>query len=272
MRRPSLINIPFWVAWWVSVFNRSTCSLMLLSSRAQKKLTFVSGFPEAFWCSRGKHIRIPYAASWYQIHHRLWFCCDSFFTWIFLRSFRHHFRTLCRTEIANVKQKRWFRSSRVKFPLVSMSASWFLVSMYLIWILGPKLFRSNNQSRATLWVLETCLTVWLLPLKIILITASLSSNTYNKASWWEDLTFEGIKSTLSKSLITLWDCLRFWIVWGGERTSRLFINKSPCSLWLWFVFPRTATIRSHKSSAVIPSNLNPASKEMISDSVELCET
>ena len=31
-------------------------------------------------------------------------------------------------------------------------------------------------------------------------------------------------------------------------------------------------IRSHKSSAGIPSNLNPASKEMISDSVELCET
>ena len=33
-----------------------------------------------------------------------------------------------------------------------------------------------------------------------------------------------------------------------------------------------ATIRSHKSSAGIPSNLNPASKEMISASVELCET
>ena len=133
-------------------------------------------------------------------------------------------------------------------------------------------FGSSNQSRATLWVLETCLIVGLLPFLIILITASLSSNTYNKASWWEDLTFEGIKSTLSKSLITLWDCLRFWTVRGGERTSRLFINRSPCSLWLWFVFPRTATIRSHESSAGIPSNLNPASKEMISDSVELCET
>ena len=48
----------------------------------------------------------------------------------------------------------------------------FLVSMYLI--------RSNNQSSGTLWVLETCLIVGLLPLMIILITASLSSNTYNK--------------------------------------------------------------------------------------------
>ena len=34
----------------------------------------------------------------------------------------------------------------------------------------------------TLWVLETCLIVRLLPIMIILITASLSSNTYNKAS------------------------------------------------------------------------------------------
>ena len=38
------------------------------------------------------------------------------------------------------------------------------------------------------------------------------------------------------------------------------------------MFPRTETIRSHKSGAGIPSNLNAASKEMISDSVELCET
>ena len=75
----------------------------------------------------------------------------------------------------------------------------FGLSTYLIWILGSKLILSNNQSRATLWVLETCLTVGLLPLIIILITASLSSNTWNKASWREELTFEGIKSTLSRS-------------------------------------------------------------------------
>ena len=55
--------------------------------------------------------------------------------------------------------------------------------------------------------------------------------------------------------------------------ARMFVHKSPRSWFLWYVFPwRTATIRSHKSSAGIPSNLNPASKEMISDSVELCET
>ena len=46
------------------------------------------------------------------------------------------------------KHKRWFHSSRVKFPLVSMSASWFLVSMYLIWILGSKLILSSNQLKS----------------------------------------------------------------------------------------------------------------------------
>ena len=52
------------------------------------------------------------------------------------------------------------------------------------------LILSNNQSSATLWVLETCLIVGLLPWMIILITASLSSNTNNKASWRKELTFE----------------------------------------------------------------------------------
>ena len=61
------------------------------------------------------------------------------------------------------KHNKWFHSSRVKFPLVRMSASWFLVSMYLIWIFGSRLVRSNNQSSATLWVLETCLIVGLFP-------------------------------------------------------------------------------------------------------------
>ena len=163
--------------------------------------TFISGLPRAFWCNRGKHVRIPFAASRDQIHHRLRFCCDSFLQ---LNLFQVLF-DITSEQLVELKwiilnkHKRWFHSSRVKFPLVSMSASWFLVSMYLIWILGSKLILSNNQSRATLWVLETCLIVGFLPFKIILITASLSSNTYNKASCWEEVTFERIKSTLSKS-------------------------------------------------------------------------
>ena len=140
-----------------------------------------------------------------------------------------------------------------------MSASWFLVSMYLIWILGSRLIRSNNQSNATLWVLETCLIVGLLPFIIILITASLSSNTYNKASWCENWTFEGINQCYS----TRWSfleivCLRFALCYRWQRVSPVFQESESCFQG------------RNKSRAGIPSNLNPASKEMISDSVELC--
>ena len=38
------------------------------------------------------------------------------------------------------------------------------------------------------------------------------------------------------------------------------------------MLPKTETIKSHNSRAGNPSNLNPASKEISSDSVELCET
>ena len=92
------------------------------------------------------------------------------------------------------KWRRWFHSSRVDFPLVNMSASWCLVSMWRIWILGSKLILSNNQSRATLWVLDPCLIVGLLPLIIILITASLSSKTYNMAPGPECVVFDGMWS------------------------------------------------------------------------------
>ena len=123
-----------------------------------------------------------------------------------------------------------------------MSASWILVSMYLIWILESRLIRSNNQSRATLWVLETCLIVGLLPLMIILITASLSSNTYNKASWCENWTFVGTRSTLFSTLIIPWD------LWPWSLTTGL------SGLWgVWIVFSKTKTIRSQKSIAGIPS-------------------
>ena len=73
------------------------------------------------------------------------------------------------------KWRRLFHSSRVKFSLVELSASWCVVSMYRLWFFGSKLILTRNQSRATLWLLDTCLFVGLRPLIIILITASLSS-------------------------------------------------------------------------------------------------
>ena len=81
LRRPLVVNVPFWVVWWSGAHHRSPCSWLLLIQRAQKYvLTLRFGFHRAFRCSRGKHGQIPYTASRYQNRHRLWFRCDSFFT------------------------------------------------------------------------------------------------------------------------------------------------------------------------------------------------
>ena len=121
-----------------------------------------------------------------------------------------------------------------KTPLVRMSASWFLVSAYLIWILGTKLILSNNQSRATLWVLETCLMVGLLPFMIILITASLSTKKYNwrfivrRMCWWVRNPHLTIAQTLAFSFqLMFW----FWFCWWNGLLSRTSCFVLQCCLW-----------------------------------------
>ena len=185
-----VVNVPFWVVWWASPHHKSLCSCLLLIQRAQKYfLPLRFGFPRAFpMQSRQARsdltlkfiIGFDFAVTLsspasscvlFDIASRLF----MELIWLMLN-----------------KHKRWFHSSRVKVPFVNLYASWFLMSIYLIWILGSKLILSNNQSRATLWVLETCLIAGLLPFMIILITASLSSKIYNKASLREECTFEEI--------------------------------------------------------------------------------
>ena len=89
------------------------------------------------------------------------------------------------------KRRRWLHSSRVKLPLVHISASWFLMSTHLIWVFGSKLMLPNNLSSATLWVLDTCLIVGHRPLITIWMTASLSSKMYNWDSPWEECVLVG---------------------------------------------------------------------------------
>ena len=192
-----------------------------------------------------QHIRIPFAASRDRIHHRPRFCCDSFFTCILLHSFWHHFKTIGKTE-RDVSNFLWSVCLRVGF--------WCQCNWFGFWWF--KLILSNNNPEQLCGFgirvsLSGFFLIWSL-----LITASLSSNTYNKASWREELTFEEIKSTLSKSLIIPWDFFRFWIVWGIERTSLWFVHRSLRTWLLWFVFPwRTATIRSQQSSSLLsPQN------------------
>ena len=73
-------------------------------------------------------------------------------------------------EIANVKQ------------IQQMIPIWFLVSIDVFDLDFGVQINSIAQPIKSNFVMETCLIVGLLPLMVILMTASFSSNTYNKAS------------------------------------------------------------------------------------------
>ena len=118
LRRPSAVVIPLWVACWREAFHklpmvivvgsfelvcadiRSPRSLLFLSNWTPGILTSITSLPRAYW-SRGRYVR---RRPCNKIHHWSRFCCDSFFSWILLRSFRHCFRAHCRTEMADIEQ------------------------------------------------------------------------------------------------------------------------------------------------------------------------
>ena len=154
-----------------------------------------------------------------------------------------------------------------------MSASWFLVSMDRIWILESRLFLSNNQSKATLWVLDTCLIVGLRLLIIILITASLSSKTYNTALEPECVALDGTWSTLVRSglVFVVGICLRMCGCIFADRFPRDPLSSLVLLVWFGEEW-NTSITKSQRSRAGIPSMRKLASREIISASVEMCET
>ena len=112
-----LVNILLWVTWGVSVLDKSPRSLMLLSPRAQKYMTFTSGVHRALWCSRGKHVRIPFAASRDQIHYRLrllWLFLHLIF-WVLFDITSEHSVKL-KWLMLN-KHKRWFITCEISLGL-----------------------------------------------------------------------------------------------------------------------------------------------------------
>ena len=135
---------------------------------------------------------IPFGASRDQIHHRFRLCCDFFFTWIFLRSFWHYFRTICRTEMADVKQ------TQKMIPFITCEVS--LGQCVCELVLGvntfdldfgvqinsiEQLFKSNsvgsgNMSHCRASSLHDHLDHCFVVFKHI-----------QQSSWWESLTFEG---------------------------------------------------------------------------------
>ena len=143
--------------------------------------------------------------------------------------------------------------------------------MYLIWILGSKLILSNNQSRAALWVRETCLIVGLRPLTIIFLSASLSSKTHNIALEPESIVLDGMWSMwVGMTLVCLnWDGLCVFGLTtadGFPRSSSLGPSVQFGTEW------STSITKFQRSRAGIPSMRKLASREIISASVELCET
>ena len=127
-----------------------------------------------------------------------------------------------------------------------------------------------NVSKATLWVLDTCLIVGLRSFLIILITASLSSKTYNIALEPECVTPDGTWSMLVRSGLV------FVVGIGFRMFGCVFADRFPCGsltslvLLLWFGEEcNTSITRSQRSRAEMPSARKPASKEIILESVVL---
>ena len=105
LRRPSAVVIPLWVACWGRTFNKmfmivvvGSFELVCADIKSPRSLLFLSNWtpgistitslPRAYR-SRRRYVR---RRPCNRIHHWSWFCCDSFFSWIVLRSFRHCIR------------------------------------------------------------------------------------------------------------------------------------------------------------------------------------
>ena len=135
---------------------------------------------------------------------------------------------------------------------------------------------SNIQSRATLWVLDTCLIVGLRPLMTILVTASLSSKMYSWDSLWEECVLVTTWSTPTQLVNLLFSGDILGLGFGSKNYPNLV---APVSWWLtclgWVLSSvecRTLTTLSQRSRANNPSTCCPASRKMTPHVVELCET
>ena len=147
------------------------------------------------------------------------------------------------------KHKRWFRSSRVKFPFVSVSCELVLGVNVFDFDLGVQLdfikqpIKSNSAGSGKHVSLYDFFPLW----SSWTLLRCLQTRT-TKLPYREEFTFEERKSTLFRSSIFPWIFFHIGDLYGSLHT-----------WWFWCVFPwRTVTIRSHKSSAGFPSILNPA--------------
>ena len=131
--------------------------------------------------------------------------------------------------------------------------------LYLIWIFCSKKILSNNLSNATLWVLDTC-DCW---------TSSFDNHLDDRF-----IVFKNVQLSLTLRRV----CVGGYVI---HITSRFLFSIGAVHKFPWasllclavlFVERNTSITTSQKSTTGNPSIRNPASQEMISDSVELWDT
>ena len=153
-----------------------------------------------------------------QLHRcRFRFCHTSFSSFWLLHPFLRHrygadyqagiLSAASRAEMADVEQMKKI------IPFVTCEITFGQICLRVdVWYqcIESRLILSNKQPKATLWVLNTCLSVGLRPFEMTLITASLSSKTHNIALDTENLTFESTLSMWNNSELS---CLVGALVW-----------------------------------------------------------
>ena len=129
-------------------------------------------------------------------------------------------------EIHDIQRRRWFHSSRVKLPLVYMSASWFLVSTYLIWSLGSKLIVP------LLLIFDYCFMVFKdVQLRLALRRMCVCGNVVHMRRLLNItvsllLVFGFL---ISRAVSCLTSVARCWVSWwlGAVRRTQLFYHQIP---------------------------------------------
>ena len=271
LRRPGTVVIPLWVACWRETFHKLLMIIVVGSfqsicadNRSSRSLLFLSN------CTPGILISITCLPGFTEVEDDT---CDGALAirFIIVLDFavtrsspdscwaRFAIAAVQAVELKWLilnKHNKWFHSSRVKFPLVRTSASWFFGVDVLdldLWFQIDSIEQPIKRNSVGPGNMSHC-------------------GTSSLDHWF--VVLKHIQQSFLMRRLDVWGNT-VNIIHNIEQSSRLLawlVICVPVLSWFWVVFPRTKTIRSHKSRAGNPSNLNPASQEMMWDSVELCDT
>ena len=206
---------------------------------------------------------------WHQMHRSRFRHCRTFFS-----SLGHE--TLLSVWKKVAARRHWeihdIQQTWKMVPLIMCEASFGEHVRKLI-LVSTCLFLSNNNTNATLWVLDTCLIVGLLPLMTIFITASLTSQINNRSSNWASFAFVTTWSRCDNSSTSRFPLLLSLVLgfvlriftrarFLGTWSSIFFFSTvvSHCLMGVLFQKCNTSITTSHNSRAGRPSMRKSASK------------